>query len=77
MDDTDYDNDIWDTWKKMGPTARMLKVYQQRLGAAQRELESWADRSIDAEVKAAVTRIRSFRVVLAELQGLDEVGGQQ
>lgn len=77
MDEIDYDDDIWETWKRSGPTNRLIRLGRERERLLAMKLEAAARHSTDADVRGAHAELASQRTMLAELQGLDQVGGGQ
>ena len=77
MDEIEYDDDLFETWKKSAVTQRLLKAYASKQKSCQLELESHASHSTDPDVRGAWAKLIACRVLVAELQGHDQVGGQQ
>lgn len=77
MEQTDYDDDVYNAWVQSAPTRRLVRLNESRLATSQLKLESAASRSEDAEVREAVAELRAVRVILAEIRKQDAVGAQQ
>lgn len=73
----EYDDGVFDSWKQSGPTRRLLKAYREKLNGCVLELEGNARRSTDPDVRASMAKVTGCRVVIAELQGSDQIGVQQ
>lgn len=79
MSEQEYDEGQWESWQQSGPTRRLMKANKERLTHQYRKLESAAKRSTDPEVREAMAEVWATKVMIAELNGDDEVksGGMQ
>lgn len=73
----EYDDSLYEGWLQHAVTRKMVKESEKRLGHLVMRLETSARHSTDPDVREAITAVAAQRVMLAELRGQEQVGGQQ
>lgn len=75
--EVEYEESEYQAWLRHPCTRKVARHNEQRVKDLRSKLESASKRSVDADVREAVSELAAAKVILAELTGVDNVGGQQ